>query len=63
MIRLNHDLIVVTHNHTGTVFEGYLFSHSKFGLLAKLTNKDGVECLAGIDTLINGSYTITVKGK
>lgn len=63
MIRLNHDLVVVTHNSTGTVFEGYVFSHSKFGLMFKLTNKDGVECLAGIDTLINGGYTVTVKGK
>lgn len=63
MIRLNQDLIIVTHITTGSVFEGYLFSHSRFGVMAKLKDKDGVECLAGIDTLINGGYTVTVKGK
>jgi hypothetical protein len=63
MIRLNQDLVIVVHNSTRTVFEGYFFSHSRFGLMAKLKNKDGVECIASIDTLINGGYTVTVKGK
>jgi hypothetical protein len=62
-IRLKHDLVEVTEPDSGLVWQGYFMTDSRLGIIFMTTDKSKLYCALTLESLINGNYTVSVKGK
>ena len=62
-IRLKHDLVEVTEPGSGMKWQGYFMSDSRLGVIFMTTDESKLYCALTLESLINGNFTVSVKGK
>lgn len=62
-IYANIDEVVIRDHDHDINYHGHFISSRQVGILFMTHDTNGVKCAINLSTLINGNYTVSVKGK